>query len=83
MSLTDAVVVVAGAGGGAGTAVVRRLSAAGAIVVIADRSLDFTEALVREIGEAGGQIDAYASRLARRSDHEGMGRLGHRSVRSS
>ena len=60
MSLTDAVVVVAGAGGGAGAAVVRRLSAAGAIVVTADRSLDSTEALVREIGEAGGQIDAYA-----------------------
>jgi NADP-dependent 3-hydroxy acid dehydrogenase YdfG len=60
MSLADAVVVVAGAGGGAGTAVVRRLSAAGAIVVTADRSLDSTESLVREIGEAGGQIDAYA-----------------------
>jgi NAD(P)-dependent dehydrogenase (short-subunit alcohol dehydrogenase family) len=60
MSLTDAVVVVAGAGGGAGAAVVRRLSAAGAIVVTADRSLDSTESLVREIGEAGGQIDAYA-----------------------
>jgi NADP-dependent 3-hydroxy acid dehydrogenase YdfG len=60
MSLTDAVVVVAGAGGGAGAAVVRRLSAAGAIVVTADRSLDSTEDLVREIGEAGGQIDAYA-----------------------
>jgi NADP-dependent 3-hydroxy acid dehydrogenase YdfG len=60
MSLADAVVVVAGAGGGAGSAVVRRLSAAGAIVVTADRSLDSTEELVREIGEAGGQIDAYA-----------------------
>jgi NADP-dependent 3-hydroxy acid dehydrogenase YdfG len=60
MSLTEAVVVVAGAGGGAGAAVVRRLSAAGAIVVTADRSLDSTEELVREIGEAGGQIDAYA-----------------------
>ena len=60
MSLTEAVVVVAGAGGGAGAAVVRRLSSAGAIVVTADRSLDSTESLVREIGEAGGQIDAYA-----------------------
>lgn len=60
MSLQGAVVVVAGAGGGAGAAVVRRLSAAGATVVTADRSLDSTEDLVREIGEAGGQIDAYA-----------------------
>ena len=60
MSLEEAVVVVAGAGGGAGAAVVRRLSAAGAIIVAADRALDTTEALVREIGEAGGQIDAYA-----------------------
>jgi NADP-dependent 3-hydroxy acid dehydrogenase YdfG len=60
MSLDGAVVVVAGAGGGAGAAVVRRLSLAGAIVVTADRSLDSTESLVREIGEAGGQIDAYA-----------------------
>jgi NADP-dependent 3-hydroxy acid dehydrogenase YdfG len=60
MSLTEAVVVVAGAGGGAGAAVVRRLSSAGAIIVTADRSLDSTESLVREIGEAGGQIDAYA-----------------------
>jgi len=60
MSLDGAVVVVAGAGGGAGAAVVRRLSSAGAIVVTADRSLDSTESLVREIGEAGGQIDAYA-----------------------
>jgi NAD(P)-dependent dehydrogenase (short-subunit alcohol dehydrogenase family) len=60
MSLDGAVVVVAGAGGGAGAAVVRRLSSAGAIVVTADRSLDSTDALVREIGEAGGQIDAYA-----------------------
>ena len=60
MSLNEAVVVVAGAGGGAGAAVVRRLSSAGAIVVTADRSLDSTESLVREIGEAGGQIDAYA-----------------------
>jgi NAD(P)-dependent dehydrogenase (short-subunit alcohol dehydrogenase family) len=60
MSLADAVVVVAGAGGGAGAAVVRQLSAAGAIVATADRSLDSTESLVREIGEAGGQIDAYA-----------------------
>ncbi len=59
MSLNEAVVVVAGAGGGAGAAVVRRLSSAGAIVVTADRSLDSTESLVREIGEAGGQIDAY------------------------
>ncbi|HTC70814.1 MAG TPA: SDR family NAD(P)-dependent oxidoreductase [Acidothermaceae bacterium] len=60
MSLEEAVVVVAGAGGGAGAAVVRRLSAAGAIVVAADRALDTTEELVREIGEAGGQIEAYA-----------------------
>ena len=60
MSLTEAVVVVAGAGGGAGAAVVRRLSSAGAMDVTADRSLDSTESLVREIGEAGGQIDAYA-----------------------
>jgi NADP-dependent 3-hydroxy acid dehydrogenase YdfG len=60
MGLNEAVVVVAGAGGGAGAAVVRRLSSAGAIVVTADRSLDSTESLVREIGEAGGQIDAYA-----------------------
>jgi NADP-dependent 3-hydroxy acid dehydrogenase YdfG len=60
MSLNEAVVVVAGAGGGAGAAVVRRLSSAGAIVVTADRSLDSTESLVREIGETGGQIDAYA-----------------------
>ena len=60
MSLEGAVVVVTGAGGGAGAAVVRRLSAAGAIVVAADRALDTTEALVREIGEAGGQIEAYA-----------------------
>jgi NAD(P)-dependent dehydrogenase (short-subunit alcohol dehydrogenase family) len=36
------------------------LCSAGAIVVTADRSLDSTESLVREIGEAGGQIDAYA-----------------------
>ncbi|HWF41184.1 MAG TPA: SDR family oxidoreductase [Acidothermaceae bacterium] len=60
MSLNEAVVVVAGAGGGAGAAVVRRLSSAGAIIVTADQSLDSTEPLVREIGEAGGQIDAYA-----------------------
>ena len=60
MSLNEAVVVVAGAGGGAGAAVVRRLASAGAIVVTADRSLDSTQDLVREIGEAGGQIDAYA-----------------------
>ncbi len=60
MSLEEAVVVVAGAGGGAGAAVVRRLSSDGAIIVAADRALDTTEALVREIGEAGGQIDAYA-----------------------
>jgi NADP-dependent 3-hydroxy acid dehydrogenase YdfG len=60
MSLDGAVVVVAGAGGGAGAAVVRRLSSAGAIVVTADRSVESTESLVREIGEAGGQIDAYA-----------------------
>jgi NAD(P)-dependent dehydrogenase (short-subunit alcohol dehydrogenase family) len=60
VSLEGAVVVVAGAGGGAGAAVVRRLSAAGAIIVTADRALDSTEALVREIGEAGGQIEAYA-----------------------
>jgi len=60
MSLDGAVVVVAGAGGGAGAAVVRRLSSAGAIVVTADRSLESTDALVREIGETGGQIDAYA-----------------------
>ncbi len=60
MSLNEAVVVVAGAGGGAGAAVVRRLALAGAIVVTADRSLDSTQDLVREIGEAGGQIDAYA-----------------------
>jgi NADP-dependent 3-hydroxy acid dehydrogenase YdfG len=60
MSLEGAVVVVAGAGGGAGAAVVRRLSAAGAIVVAADRALDTTEALVREISEAGWQIEAYA-----------------------
>jgi NADP-dependent 3-hydroxy acid dehydrogenase YdfG len=60
MSLDGAVVVVAGAGGGAGAAVVRRLSSTGAIVVTADRSAESTESLVREIGEAGGQIDAYA-----------------------
>jgi NADP-dependent 3-hydroxy acid dehydrogenase YdfG len=60
MSLEGAVVVVAGAGGGAGAAVVRRLSSAGAIIVAADRALDTTDALVREIGEAGGQIEAYA-----------------------
>lgn len=60
MSLNEAVVVVAGAGGGAGAAVVRRLSSAGAIIVTADQSLDSTEPLVREIGETGGQIDAYA-----------------------
>jgi NAD(P)-dependent dehydrogenase (short-subunit alcohol dehydrogenase family) len=60
VSLDGAVVVVAGAGGGAGGAVVRRLAAAGATVVTADRSLDSTDDLVREIGQAGGQIDAYA-----------------------
>jgi NAD(P)-dependent dehydrogenase (short-subunit alcohol dehydrogenase family) len=60
MSLQDAVVVVAGAGGGAGAAVVHRLSAAGAIVVMADRGLESMEALTAEIATAGGQAHPYA-----------------------
>jgi NADP-dependent 3-hydroxy acid dehydrogenase YdfG len=60
MSLQDAVVVVAGAGGGAGAAVVHRLSAAGAIVVMADRGLESMEALTAEIATTGGQAHPYA-----------------------
>jgi NADP-dependent 3-hydroxy acid dehydrogenase YdfG len=60
MSLQGSVVVVAGAGGGAGAAVVRRLLVSGAIIVMADRSLEFIEPLAVEIAAAGGEAHPYA-----------------------
>jgi NADP-dependent 3-hydroxy acid dehydrogenase YdfG len=58
--LRDAVVVVAGAGGGAGAAVSRRLAAAGASLVLADRALDRVEPLAKQISDDGGVAHAKA-----------------------
>jgi NADP-dependent 3-hydroxy acid dehydrogenase YdfG len=60
MTLRDAVVVVAGAGGGAGAAVVRRLASDGAIVVMADRSLDLIGPLAESVRATGATVHPYA-----------------------
>ncbi|MDQ1727368.1 MAG: hypothetical protein QOK14_1413 [Frankiaceae bacterium] len=59
MSLRDSVVVVAGAGGSAGPAVARRLSAAGATVVLAGRRVAELEALATELRAEGGVSEAH------------------------
>lgn len=60
MTLNGSVVVVAGAGGGAGAAVVHRLAAAGATVVMANRTLDSLADLTADVSAAGGTAHPYA-----------------------
>src|SRR5438477_812282 len=64
MSMQGRVVVVRGAGGGAGAAMVHRLAAAGATVVMANRDLASLEPLVADVAAAGGDARAYAVNLA-------------------
>lgn len=59
-TLHDAVVAVAGAGGSAGAAVVRRLTAAGATVAMADRSTSRSEQIAAEVAASGGIAHPYA-----------------------
>ncbi|MCU1675517.1 MAG: short-chain dehydrogenase/reductase [Frankiales bacterium] len=60
MSLTGAVVVVAGAGGGAGEAVARRLADGGAIVVLGDHTLQRIGPLAAELTDAGAAVHPFA-----------------------
>lgn len=57
--LQGAVVVVAGAGGGAGAAVVGKLAAAGATVVMADRAMERLEPISEAVAAAGGAAHGY------------------------
>ena len=68
MKLNDSVVVVAGAGGGAGSAVVHRLASAGATVVMANRTLESLSELTEEIAATGGTAHPYAVDLADESE---------------
>ena len=54
MNLDDAVIVIAGAGGGAGSAVSTRLAATGATVVLAGNTAAALEPVAAEIAAAGG-----------------------------
>ena len=60
MTLRDSVVVIAGAAGSAGPAIARRLSGAGATVVLAGRRLVELEPIANEIAAAGGAATADA-----------------------
>lgn len=62
------VVVITGASSGLGAATARRLASEGAKVVLGARRADKLEALVEEIGQAGGNALAVATDVTKRDD---------------
>ena len=71
MLLNGKVAVVTGGGRGIGAAIVRRLAREGAAVVLCDIALDEeTEALVKEVSDAGGTIRAMTADVSRGEDAE-------------
>ncbi|MFC3075927.1 SDR family NAD(P)-dependent oxidoreductase [Shinella pollutisoli] len=64
----DKVAVVTGAGGGIGSAIARRLSAEGALVVVTDVKAEAAAEAVARIEGEGGRARAIAADIARKED---------------
>jgi NAD(P)-dependent dehydrogenase (short-subunit alcohol dehydrogenase family) len=58
--LSGRVIAIAGAGGGLGPEVARSLAAAGATLALTDRSMEFLDGLVAELGLPPERVDAQA-----------------------
>ncbi|KLI99278.1 SDR family oxidoreductase [Luteimonas sp. FCS-9] len=72
-TLTDRIVLITGASSGIGAATARDLAARGATVVLGARRTERLEALVAEIGAAGGRAEARALDVVSREDVQAFG----------
>jgi len=70
--IKDKVVVITGASSGLGESTARHLASEGASVVLGARRLDRLEEIVAEIRSAGGQAEAVATDVTKRSDVEAL-----------
>ncbi|MDV5140269.1 SDR family oxidoreductase [Chimaeribacter arupi] len=71
-NISGKVVVITGASSGIGEATARRLSAAGACVVLGARRLDKLNALAEEITAAGGKVEVAKTDVANLQDVEAL-----------